>query len=273
MLSSIRGFAMLLMLVSIASACATPESTATPEVPNKILFVGASNIYLNSGHSYHFEKLAASADSSLAIEADDLTQDNSPLRALWEGSATLDPGLDGAPTRQVQEVIGSGDYDTVVLSAQILVNEIARPGFDLDTQRQYADKFVKAAKDVGSYTTLYMLWPLNPDFGLTQPVATVKEVAQWVGDMGEELDVPVAPAALAWQRAMKERPDLVLYSDMRHPTVHGTYLGVCVVYATVLGKSPEGLSYWPEDDGVSEGDAAFLQRIAWETVEEYQAQQ
>jgi hypothetical protein len=43
---------------------------------------------------------------------------------------------------------------------------------------------------------------------------------------------------------------------------------VNVVYATLFDESPEGLTYCPR--GISEDEAAFLQRIAWETVQEYQ---
>ena len=60
-------------------------------------------------------------------------------------------------------------------------------------------------------------------------------------------------------------------TDLVHPSIHGTYLAVNVVYATVFGESPVGLAYVPEY--ITEEEAAFLQRIAWETVEEYQAQQ
>jgi hypothetical protein len=182
----------------------------------------------------------------------------------------LDLGLKGAPSREVQGVIGSSEYDVVVLDVQILNHEGAPPGYALDTQRRYAAKFVEAARHAQSRVILYMLWPLNPELGGIETTGTFEDVARWVGEMGEELGVAVAPVALAWRNALQQRPDLRLYADTEHPTIHGTYLGVCVVYATVLGKSPEGLDYWPQEDGVTEDDAAFLQQIAWETVREYE---
>jgi hypothetical protein len=84
---------------------------------------------------------------------------------------------------------------------------------------------------------------------------------------------------------MEERPELDMFStDEVHPSLYGTYLAVNVVYATVFGESPVGLAYVPPDrnfavstgkviEGMSEEEAAYLQRIAWETVQEYQAQQ
>jgi hypothetical protein len=70
----------------------------------------------------------------------------------------------------------------------------------------------------------------------------------------------------------------------------GTYLTLCVLYATLFDRSPVGLTYRMADVGpadeaywywhlnmekdwqLSADDAAFLQRIAWETAQEYQVQ-
>jgi hypothetical protein len=61
-----------------------------------------------------------------------------------------------------------------------------------------------------------------------------------------------------------------MYDDNReHPSAAGTYLAVTVLYATIYGTSPEGLSYVPQKGGLTKKDVAFLQRIAWETVEAY----
>ena len=71
---------------------------------------------------------------------------------------------------------------------------------------------------------------------------------------------------------MKERPGLDMYaSDREHPSISGTYLAANVVYATVFGKSPVGSTYFPS--GVGQEEAAFLQRIAWETVQGYRVEQ
>jgi hypothetical protein len=47
------------------------------------------------------------------------------------------------------------------------------------------------------------------------------------------------------------------------------YLATCVVYATIYGRSPSGSTYTPA--GVTAEEAAFLQKIAWQTVQEYKA--
>jgi len=41
---------------------------------------------------------------------------------------------------------------------------------------------------------------------------------------GAELNAKVAPAGLAFAQALRQRPDLALYSQDGHPTMVGTYL-------------------------------------------------
>jgi hypothetical protein len=77
----------------------------------------------------------------------------------------------------------------------------------------------------------------------------------------------VIPAGLAFARAHRQRPELVLHaSDRRHPSLAGTYLAACTVYAALFKKSPEGLKYTA---GLDAGTATFLQTVAWETTREY----
>jgi len=77
----------------------------------------------------------------------------------------------------------------------------------------------------------------------------------------------VVPAGLAFAKAISKRPDMEFYQpDKRHPSLFGTYLSACTIYAAVYGKSPVGNAY---RGGVDEKTANFLQSVAWETVQEY----
>jgi hypothetical protein len=84
---------------------------------------------------------------------------------------------------------------------------------------------------------------------------------------GNDNDALVIPAGLAFARAHAKQPELVLHaSDKRHPSVAGTYLASCVVFAALTGKSPVGNSYHA---GIDAPTAKFLQEVAWETVQDY----
>jgi hypothetical protein len=71
------------------------------------------------------------------------------------------------------------------------------------------------------------------------------------------------------ERAAAERPAMeFLGPDEVHTTWEGAYLAAATIYATIFERSPEGLAY---HFGISDDDASFLQRIAWETARDWQA--
>ncbi len=225
----------------------TPKPPAlTPTIPKKILFIGNSSTYWNKGLDFLFEELAGSANLSQVIEADAVTVPAAPLSSLWEYS-------------NAREVIGTGAYDVVVLQEDL-------PVTDVNTFHEYARKFDAEIKEVDSALVLLMAWPYERIGSVT-----TEDIDQAHRTIQTELGIAIAPVALAWQRAMEERPDLDMYRpDREHPSIFGSYLAVNVVFATVLVESPIGLTYLPsERGGVTEEEAAFLQRIAWETVQDY----
>ena len=59
---------------------------------------------------------------------------------------------------------------------------------------------------------------------------------------------------------------------MDHGNNYGNYLAACVLYATIFDRSPVGLSDRMLGM-ISDEDAAFLQKVAWDTVTEYKAKQ
>ena len=95
---------------------------------------------------------------------------------------------------------------------------------------------------------------------------TMAEIARAHREAAAELKVDVAPVGLAWDRARQQRPSIKLYDgDQEHPSSHGSYLATAVLYATVFGKDPSPLAYAPR--GITPDDAAFLRRVAWESVQ------
>ena len=275
MLTRIIIFALLLLTLSgCAPAPAAPPATAvptaTPDPPDKILFIGNSLTFWNDGVYNHLEQLAASANPPQVITADKTTMGGATLETLWELSAA-------------RNYIGKGLYDVVVLQEDI---PEADPATGVDTFHQYVRQFDAEIKKAGARPVLFMAWSyLNEQADERLRWITMAEIAQAHRDIATELSLDVAPVGLAFQRAMQERPDLDMYdSDGEHPSIYGTYLATSVIYATVFGESPVGLPYLPPEGfymlsnggntpGITEEEAAFLQRIAWETVQGYQAQQ
>jgi hypothetical protein len=58
--------------------------------------------------------------------------------------------------------------------------------------------------------------------------------------------------------------------DLEHPSAHGTFLTLLVIYSTIYGESAEELDFTPAAKwGISKEEDTWLRRIAWETVQEY----
>ena len=262
----------LLMGVLLLGACQPlmeAPATATPEPPDQILFIGDSFTFWNVGIDSHMIGLAASASPPLTIETSSVTRGGFQFVEHWNTA--------GNPARKA---IQKGNWDVVVLQ-----EDPSEPDYDEQTFYEYTRKYDDEIEKIGAQTVLYMPW----EWKRNNTQTTTEDIAQAYNNIGAELGVKVAPAGLAWQRALQERPDLNLYDeDLIHPSIHGTYLTICVLYATIFGQSPIGLSYLPvdmlgDDDydallfmrkkwQMTEEEAAFLQRIAWETVVDYQKQ-
>jgi hypothetical protein len=159
----------------------------------------------------------------------------------------------------------------------VLQEDVAQNWAIVDQFSEYAGLFDEAIETSGAETVLYMHWPWS-----ILPVPSQEQIAEVFDATGVELDATVAPVGIAWQRAQTERPDLALYGDDGiHANPYGIYLAMCVFYATLFQRSPEGASYrmaeFPRSGfgfavadnwKLSDDDAAFLQRIAWETARE-----
>jgi hypothetical protein len=85
-------------------------------------------------------------------------------------------------------------------------------------------------------------------------------------ELSKESKAEIALVGNAWDAAIKADGKLVLHeTDKKHPNRTGTYLAACVFYATIYGKSPEGL---PGSIGkLTDEEACPLQAIAWKAVQ------
>ena len=231
------------------------------EPPKKLLFIGNSISYWNLGVDFYLKGLANSADPPISFETDTSYISQASLANQWlEGNA--------------REMIVDGSYDAVILQ------EEGNRNFSKSLFFTYTRSWTTEIRNAGSVPVLYMPNPFsgNSSFSGT---SSIEDIIQAHNEIAAELDLSVAPNAVAWLKIAIEEPDFNLFDEhdpyvsylggKAHPNVQGSYLGASIIYATLFGDSPEGLSFIPY--GMTEDEAAFLQRIAWETVKEYQSQQ
>jgi hypothetical protein len=241
-----------------------PQPTATARKSSQVLFIGDSS---SQGLDGLFPRLAASGSPPVTVKN----------TLMWRGGFSLEQQWEFT---KAPNAIRDGKWDTVVLQDDLNIDWPGRAAeFD-----DYGRKFDQAIKQAGAGTVFYMIYPYRDSKETTN-----EEIAAAYGKIGQDLGDKVAPVALAFRRSLRERPDLKLHAeDGEHYSWAGFYLLGCVLYATIFERSPVGLTYrgsgaapddWEalmrmimhEDCTLSEEDAAYLQRIAWETVQEYQA--
>lgn len=200
--------------------------------------------------------------------------------------------------------IKSRDWDVVVLQEQSF-----RPVVDRGLMHEYARKLDAEVKKQSARTVFYLTWArqhipemqegageaalledyarrlyalMKSDKG-RKPQAFDAWFAERKASIGgglneaylgiaDELEAGVAPVGIAWQRALAaDHPAVLHRADRSHPTPAGTYLAACVFYATLLEKSPQGLTSKISKDGrtlvdLGAAEAHRLQRIAWNAV-------
>ena len=125
---------------------------------------------------------------------------------------------------------------------------------------EYGKKFADEIEKNGSKTLLYLTWAPQDR---PHDQATISRAYR---ELGRELNAKVAPVGEAWEMALEADEQLVLHhSDKKHPAASGSYLAACVFYATIYGKSPEGLS--GKLAKLTDDKARVLQASAWKAVQ------
>lgn len=229
----------------LAAAPALADSPKRPEPPESILFVGNSFTFYNNSIYTYLRRLLMAEDPS--------TRETILLKSMTISGAVLADHEGG-----LGQMLELRPWDVVVLQghSREAIEPERRPGLD-----DAAGRFVETIRDRGARPVLFMTWAYAD-----QPEMAPK-LDQAYTELGRKLDVMVIPVGLAFADALAGRPDLALHvADKVHPTVAGTYLAGSVFYAALYGKDPGPLDF---DAGLDPGDAAFLRRIAWQTVNRY----
>ena len=214
-----------------------------------MLFIGNSYTFAN-GLPEMFATLAQGGKHPLVVDM------------AAEGGWTLAQHLGAAET---QGKLNGQQWDFVVLQEQSVVPAMA----DARTAGMYpaVREFTARIRALKAEPVLFLTWGRRdglpesgfPDFASMQEQLT----AGYLG-IADELDDRVAPVGVAWQTGVSRDTTLALWdTDGSHPSVLGTYLAACVLYATLFHASPIGLA---APAGIPSATARILQGLAGETV-------
>ncbi len=253
--------AILALSFTAVHAQVKPKVAKLDEAPKTVLYIGNSFFYYNNSLHNHVLKLANAADPAAHYKATSATISGSGLN--WHDVESLF-STDGMASYSFV-----GDNEVVMntrnkkFDAAIMMDCSQCPVHP-QLKSVFGESVAKDAAIVrkhGADPVLFMSWAYADKPEMTEQLAEAYTTA------GNDNNMLVVPAGLAFARAKKERPDFVLnVEDKLHPTLAGTYLAACTMLASVYNRSPVGNPYHA---GLDEKTAAFLQNVAWDTVQDY----
>jgi hypothetical protein len=267
----VRVLAVVLVALGIMSATTTFAGAQTkpavtslgPDFPKTTIFIGNSFFYYNNSMHSHVLAMQRAADpaNKAAYRSTSVTISGSGLD--WHDvESYFRPKAIGSYSFDDQNNVVFNNLDKLFDAAimmdcsQCPIHPTLKSVFT-----EYTKKDSEIVRAKGATPMFFMSWAYADKPEMTAQLAEAYTVA------GNANNALVIPAGLAFARAISKQPELNLYAiDKRHPSAAGTYLASCVVFAALTGRSPVGNSYHANIDPPT---AAFLQNVAWETVQEY----
>ena len=231
------------------------------ENPASIIYIGNSFFYYNNSLHNHVGQLRKAADSKDRLRSVSVTISGSgfdwhDVDSYFRPNAVGAYSFDSRNNIVFNKVDRLFDVAIMMDCSQCPIHPQLKSVF-----RDSAKKNSDIVRKHGTKPVFFMSWAYSDVPEMTAQLADAYTQA------ANDNNAFVIPAGLAFARSIAKRPELNLYvPDKRHPSVAGTYLAACTVYASLFKKSPVGLSYTA---GLDEATAKHLQSTAWETVQDY----
>jgi hypothetical protein len=225
--------------------------------PERVLYIGNSYLYYNDSLHNHVRRMLEE------VYANDIDRGNYKLVTI-SGSRSWHHNINYALNHKN---LGAEK------SFELVIFQGGSGETDTDSERKI---FADTTKDVintirksGAEAALYMIHAYVEPHENTNP-QMIKDIKQMYIEAGNKNNALVIPVGIAFENAYKAQPDIVLHKpfDGSHPSLLGTYLASCVVFASITQKTPIGIEYNYFDE-ISDSDKTFLQKIAHSTVEEF----
>jgi hypothetical protein len=271
MSTMLRGFVMALaaigwFAVGADAALAQTKPLVTslgPDFPKTAIFIGNSFFYYNNGMGGHVGLLEKAADPehkqdyrNTAVTIGGSGFDWHDVESYFRPNAIGNYSFDDNNNVVFNKLDRLFDVAIMMDCSQCPIHPRLKSVFT-----EYAKKDSDIVRAHGAKPVFFMSWAYADKPEMTAQLAEAYTIA------GNNNNALVIPAGLAFARALARQPELTLHApDKRHPSLAGTYLASCVVFAALTGRSPVGNSYRAGIDGPT---AKFLQTVAWETVQEY----
>jgi hypothetical protein len=256
---SITRFLILIPLLCIAIHCDKRTANVEPEIEPKdksILLIGSSYFTCNDL-------------KSILENITNCTENNIKIHTAFTNGAYLH---DHANSPSTESKINEMNWDDIVL--QGVGRLMAYPEYFTDHPVYPALQTLRAKINSNSESTrmIYCL-PWAYEDGMTW----YQDWTDTYSDMqmeiynntlaySDDIGFTVAPVGVAWKTVLEEKDFPLHYlhvSDWNHPSLRGSYVMACVIYATVFQEDLTGVTYYA---GLPEEEAQYFQIVASSTV-------
>lgn len=171
--------------------------------------------------------------------------------------------------------IAAEDWDFILVQAQS--QELSLSPSYIETEvSPYAMILKEAIQENNPCSEMVMFMTWGRKYGDQQNCSQWPPVCNFLGmqhrlmvgaiTIAEQNEATIAPVGLAWKYSMDQDMDSLIHlysNDYSHPSLSGTYLSACVIYATLFQNTPLQTSY---NAGLPEEEADYLRHIAYEVA-------
>jgi hypothetical protein len=231
------------------------------ENPASAIFIGNSFFYYNNSLHNHVGQLVRSAEEKTRFRSVSVTISGSgfdwhDVDSYFRPNAISSYSFDSKNNIIFNKLDKLFDLAIMMDCSQCPIHPQLKSVF-----HEYARKNSESVRKHGTKPVFFMSWAYADKPEMTTQLADAYTQA------ANDNNAFVVPAGLAFARSIDKRPELKLYvADKRHPSLAGSYLAACTVYAALWKKSPVDSKYTA---GLDPETARFLQTVAWETVQDY----
>jgi Domain of unknown function (DUF4886) len=260
---------LLVGIVAAAVVSASPLAAQTkPKVletgverPASAIFIGNSFFYYNNSLHNHFMQLLRSADVDYKFRVTSVTISGSgadwhDVDSYFRPNAIGTYSFDANNNIVFNKIDRLFDLAIMMDCSQCPIHPQLKSSF-----AEFSRKHSDTVRKHGAVPVFFMSWAYAD-----KPEMTA-ELAEAYTGAGNDNGAFVVPVGLAFAKSVQRRPELNLYAaDKRHPSLAGTYLAACTLFASLFKKSPVDLKYTA---GLDPASARLLQEVAWETVQDF----
>ena len=223
--------------------------------PETILFIGNSYLYYGDSLHNHFRRM---------VEEYFTGYDASSVKSATIGGSRL-------KHHNVERLIKPKAISSIEKFDLVILQGGSGETLTVDSRKEFSyfvKKHVQTIRENNSQAALYMTHAyVKPHKKFTEN--QIKTIAETYSKVGIENQALVIPVGLAFDLAYQEQPSIRLHKhDGTHPSLLGTYLAACTVFASIYDKSPIGIEY-DYYGAISKKDRDFLQKIAHQATSTY----